>query len=86
VDLKPSPREWSVQFHRLSKADRDALVAFQDNVRVGGSFFFAFDPQNDPLDTYYVYMTRGLRFSQRVGDGNPPDRFDVVQFEMREHL
>lgn len=86
VDLKPSPRSWSVEFARLRKSDRDALVAFSNAVVLGGSFFFEFDPQNDLTDTYYVFLTQGLQFTQRVGDGDPPDRFDVGQFDMQEHL
>lgn len=87
VDLKPSPRSWSVEWRRLSRTDRDALVAFQNVVRVGGSFFFSFDPANFPgTEAFYVYLTRGIGFTQRVGSGSPPDRFDVAGFAMNEHL
>lgn len=85
-DLKAAPRVLDVEFRRLSRADRDALIAFQEAVRIGGSFFLARDPQNEFGATLYGYLTGPLAFTQRVGDGNPPDRFDVGGFQMQEHL
>lgn len=87
VDLKPSPRSYEIELARVSRTDRNNLAAFANVVRLGGSFFYAFDPLNFPgLDTLYVYLTEELVFTQRVGDGNPPDRFDVAGFSMTEHL
>jgi hypothetical protein len=85
-DVKAQPRSWDVEWRRLRETDRNALVAFQNAVGVGGSFIFQFDPLNDPLDSYYVYLTSALEFTQRVGDGVPPDRYDVAGFSMTEHL
>jgi hypothetical protein len=86
-DLKASPRAWSLEWHRLSTSNRNSLISFQnDNVRVGGSFFIHLDPLNVSTDLYYVYMTSPLQFTQRVGDGTPPDRYDVAGFQITEHL
>lgn len=87
VDLKPSPREFDITIPRVSLADRDAMVTFSNTVRLGGSFVYRFDPLNFPgKHTHYVYLTKEVTFDQRVGDGNPPDRFDVGEFSMMEHL
>lgn len=79
---------YSVQgnFRRVSRTTRDALLAMEASLGVGGHFLFAMDPQNYPTaETYYGVLTRRIRYTQRVGDGTPSDRYDVA-ISFREAL
>jgi hypothetical protein len=63
---------------RLSRADRDTWAQIVRYVGHGRPFFLATDPQNQAItDTYYGLLQGPLTRTQGVGDGNPPDRFDV---------
>ena len=65
-------------YHRVSRTTRDALKAMEASLGVGGHLIFAMDPQSYPgSESYYGVLTAPLAYTQRVGDGSPPDRYDV---------
>jgi hypothetical protein len=59
-DDKPSRETWAILFNLIPEAERESFMAMRDYVRVGRSFFMALDPQNYPLQTYYVFLSQGM--------------------------
>jgi hypothetical protein len=71
------PKRHSGVFRGLSRADRDAWVAMEDAVRAK-HLFFAMDAANYPdTETIYGAFEGTSPIEQRIGEGSPPDRFNV---------
>jgi len=59
-------RSWELMFHNRSAADKAALIAILDAVKVGRNFFFDFDSANPQIR--YTFFDRGLSFEAQETD------------------
>jgi hypothetical protein len=77
-DKRGVRRAQRVNFSRLRTTEKQAFEQMQDYLGVGRPFFLSIDPQNLPADsTRYVFLTRPIDMQHQLGDGNPPERWDI---------
>jgi len=66
----------ALDFPRLPRTTRAALLQMQEYLGVGRPMFVSLDPQNYPLEVLYMVLAGSLAFVHHVGDGDPPERWD----------
>lgn len=74
---KPRRKRWDLVFPRLNLTDKNAIDSMQDFLGVGRPLYFSLDPANTPSETRYGIFDRPFGETHTVGDGNPPDRWNI---------
>jgi hypothetical protein len=72
-NAKDEPRRLAVQYRRLTADDIETYTAIE---AAGQHMVFVPDALNSP-DAVYGVIENRARIVGTVGDGNPPDRYDL---------
>jgi hypothetical protein len=73
---KPTLRRWELDFGRLKTSDKAGLDEMAEKLGTGRPFFVALKNSSD--DTRYAVLASPLSYSHQIGDGEPPERWNVT--------
>ncbi len=79
-DEKPSRRIWQVAFSIVPDAEKQSFETMANFLKRGRSFVMALDPQNNPTESYCVFLPEGLKFQHDPAQ----TRMWRIGFEMAE--
>jgi hypothetical protein len=73
---KPTLRRWELDFGRLRTSDKAGLDEMAERLGTGRPLFVAL--KESPDETRYAVLASPLSYSHQVGDGEPPERWNVT--------